>query len=172
MFWPGEEPLGSSGCSMGWVQLPPTSREGDTGNAGGDAASWVALCPSQPLTLQPTAGGRTAMEPAWPPWQTVTLPFRAGTGQPGSGVTEGSGSQISLTGDGTGVAAKTPWERGCHLGNSLPSSWHIWAGSQECQLSPGLFLAATVAKRGVKTEMCRLNRSETQSASITPARWC
>lgn len=54
-------------------------------------------------------------------------PLGVGTGQPGSGVTESSASawsdsQIFLTGDGTGVTAKTPWERGCHLGNSLPSS--------------------------------------------------
>lgn len=178
MFWPGWEPLSPSGCSMGWVQLPPTSR--DTEDPGGDAASGVALCPPQPLTLQPAPGGRTALGTSLRPLTTLadkgSSPLGVGTGQPGSGVTENSApawsdSQLFLAGDGTGVTAKTPWEKGCHWGNYLPSSWHIWAGSQECQLSPGLFLAATVAKRGEKTEMCRFNRSETQSAPITPARW-
>lgn len=59
MFWPGQEPLGPSGYSMGWVLLPPTSREEDPENPGGEAASWVVLCPSQPLTLLPAPSGRT-----------------------------------------------------------------------------------------------------------------
>lgn len=87
--------------------------------------------PSQPLTLQPAPGGRTVVGMSLRPLTTLadngSPPLGAGAGQSGSGVTESSApawpdSQLFLTGDGTGVTAKTPWERGCHLGNNLPSS--------------------------------------------------
>lgn len=110
----------------------PTNQQGrDTEDPGGDAASGVALCPPQPLTLQPAPGGRTALGTSLRPLTTLadkgSSPLGVGTGQPGSGVTENSApawsdSQLFLAGDGTGVTAKTPWEKGCHWGNYLPSS--------------------------------------------------
>lgn len=107
-------------------------------------------------------------------WQPPFL--RVGRGQPGSGVRRLCCCLIPQPDVcdwrwQQGNCQKPLWGKGYHLGNCLPSSWNVWAGSQEYQLSLGLFLSATVAKRGVKTEMCSLNRSETQSSSIRPTRW-
>lgn len=194
MLQPGQDPWGLPGCSTGqpvcstggWVLLPLPHREGTLEHLGGDAASWVAPCPSQPLTLQP--GLPAQGQPASYERMVMGTSLRPHTTlvDNGSPFFRGWDRAARIRGhrelclcliwqpdvlDGSGVTAKTLWGRGCHLGNSLPSSWHVWACNQKCQLSLGLLLAATVAKKGVKTEMCNLNRSETQSAPIRPARW-